>query len=122
RPVEDRQRRRIVLLEELPRLLAAGGRHDLVAPAGQRGLVQATDDRLVIDDQHSHVVASRSSRSAQAGSAKNAMTLSSSPAIFATSAGELEDRKSTRLNSSHGSISYAGFCLKIKTKNNIDAD
>src|SRR6266542_1359672 len=29
------------------------------------------------------------------------------------------DRKSTRLNSSHGSISYAVFCLKKKTKNNI---
>src|SRR5699024_12794099 len=25
----------------------------------------------------------------------------------------MEDRKSTRLNSSHVSISYAGFCLKI---------
>src|SRR5256884_2915971 len=25
------------------------------------------------------------------------------------------DRKSTRLNSSHGYISYAGFCLKTKT-------
>src|SRR5207245_9016076 len=29
--------------------------------------------------------------------------------------GDLEDRKSTRLNSSHGSISYAVFCLKKKT-------
>src|SRR6266542_5233143 len=29
----------------------------------------------------------------------------------------LQDRKSTRLNSSHGSISYADFCLK-KKKNN----
>src|SRR5256884_7226661 len=28
---------------------------------------------------------------------------------------ELEDRKSTRLNSSHGYISYAVFCLKKKT-------
>src|SRR3989337_3513425 len=28
------------------------------------------------------------------------------------------DRKSTRLNSSHGSISYAVFCLKKKTQNN----
>ena len=28
------------------------------------------------------------------------------------------DRKSTRLNSSHGYISYAVFCLKKKTKNN----
>src|SRR5207245_10783089 len=27
---------------------------------------------------------------------------------------ELQDRKSTRLNSSHGSISYAVFCLKKK--------
>src|SRR5207245_11526806 len=27
---------------------------------------------------------------------------------------EAEDRKSTRLNSSHGSISYAVFCLKKK--------
>src|SRR5207245_9375700 len=29
----------------------------------------------------------------------------------------LQDRKSTRLNSSHGSISYAVFCLKKKKKN-----
>src|SRR3712207_7622264 len=29
-----------------------------------------------------------------------------------------EDRKSTRLNSSHANISYAVFCLKKKTKNN----
>src|SRR5690348_17568037 len=28
---------------------------------------------------------------------------------------ELQDRKSTRLNSSHPSISYAVFCLKKKT-------
>src|SRR5689334_23954650 len=28
-----------------------------------------------------------------------------------------EDRKSTRLNSSHSSISYAVFCLKKKKKN-----
>src|SRR2546429_4124608 len=31
----------------------------------------------------------------------------------------LEDRKSTRLNSSHGYISYAVFCLKKKKKNLI---
>src|SRR3712207_7314744 len=29
---------------------------------------------------------------------------------------EVEDRKSTRLNSSHANISYAVFCLKKKTK------
>src|SRR5687768_17665191 len=30
----------------------------------------------------------------------------------------VEDRKSTRLNSSHGYISYAVFCLKKKKKKN----
>src|SRR5687768_17928686 len=37
------------------------------------------------------------------------------PAIEAVVA----DRKSTRLNSSHGYISYAVFCLKKKKKNTI---
>src|SRR5687768_17760443 len=34
-----------------------------------------------------------------------------------TEAGGASDRKSTRLNSSHGYISYAVFCLKKKKKN-----
>src|SRR5207249_6644875 len=38
------------------------------------------------------------------------------PADPAASVPELLDRKSTRLNSSHVSISYAVFCLKKKTK------
>src|SRR2546429_4320372 len=33
-------------------------------------------------------------------------------------AGKARDRKSTRLNSSHGYISYAVFCLKKKKKKN----
>src|SRR5207245_9876009 len=36
--------------------------------------------------------------------------------MFLTVATESRDRKSTRLNSSHGSISYAVFCLKKKNK------
>src|SRR3989449_8385685 len=40
-------------------------------------------------------------------------------ALFAVGLVGLQDRKSTRLNSSHGYISYAVFCLKKKTK--IDA-
>src|SRR2546429_1040969 len=32
------------------------------------------------------------------------------------------DRKSTRLNSSHGYISYAVFCLKKKKKYSLDSD
>src|SRR3712207_7446107 len=31
--------------------------------------------------------------------------------------GDAQDRKSTRLNSSHANISYAVFCLKKKTNN-----
>src|SRR5690348_17815405 len=34
----------------------------------------------------------------------------------------LIDRKSTRLNSSHPSISYAVFCLKKKTRRNAECD
>src|SRR5207249_7196010 len=36
------------------------------------------------------------------------------PAAWARAAGGVRDRKSTRLNSSHVSISYAVFCLKKK--------
>src|SRR5438128_6209358 len=35
---------------------------------------------------------------------------------------EYPDRKSTRLNSSHGSISYAVFCLKKKKKKKLRTD
>src|SRR3712207_7498364 len=36
---------------------------------------------------------------------------------FGLATPEAEDRKSTRLNSSHANISYAVFCLKKKTTN-----
>src|SRR3989449_5011877 len=39
-----------------------------------------------------------------------------SEAASANLASPIEDRKSTRLNSSHGYISYAVFCLKKKKK------
>src|SRR5687768_18328677 len=38
------------------------------------------------------------------------------PGLAMTYAGGRTDRKSTRLNSSHGYISYAVFCLKKKKK------
>src|SRR2546429_5264341 len=44
-------------------------------------------------------------------------SLSNSANSFALCSGSLRDRKSTRLNSSHGYISYAVFCLK--KKNNL---
>src|SRR2546429_193771 len=38
------------------------------------------------------------------------------PNFFSWSSDDQRDRKSTRLNSSHGYISYAVFCLKKKKK------
>src|SRR2546429_10031537 len=40
-------------------------------------------------------------------------------AQFCTWSSTKEDRKSTRLNSSHGYISYAVFCLKKKTRRGL---
>src|SRR6202050_5825348 len=45
-----------------------------------------------------------------------AVTASIARAIFAHERSPTLDRKSTRLNSSHGSISYAVFCLKKKNE------
>src|SRR3712207_6950413 len=41
------------------------------------------------------------------------------PHTGAATASHAEDRKSTRLNSSHANISYAVFCLKKKNKTSI---
>src|SRR5438270_10733293 len=49
-------------------------------------------------------------RVAQVGDALQDLGLSAEQTLAATS----EDRKSTRLNSSHSQISYAVFCLKKK--------
>src|SRR2546422_10966193 len=52
--------------------------------------------------------ARRRRRAHQSALRQNAARLHSGPAV--------RDRKSTRLNSSHGYISYAVFCLKKKKK------
>src|SRR5688572_32771622 len=39
--------------------------------------------------------------------------------LWTSETDDLEDRKSTRLNSSHSQISYAVFCLKKKKQINI---
>src|SRR2546429_1357140 len=43
-------------------------------------------------------------------------SVSSQPGVCRAADTHREDRKSTRLNSSHGYISYAVFCLKKKKK------
>src|SRR5207245_10422558 len=47
---------------------------------------------------------------------KSNVTLHVAAAGRLLGSGKPEDRKSTRLNSSHGSISYAVFCLNKKTE------
>src|SRR5690242_20761255 len=49
----------------------------------------------------------------------NGASLSSTNTISVAGTGVSRDRKSTRLNSSHMSISYAVFCLK---KKNVEAE
>src|SRR5690348_18206918 len=49
---------------------------------------------------------------------KTAMPTSGRTAMLRECVTSGEDRKSTRLNSSHPSISYAVFCLKKKKKKN----
>src|SRR5687768_18341457 len=44
----------------------------------------------------------------------------SSPWVRSATSSSSEDRKSTRLNSSHGYISYAVFCLKKKKNKKKD--
>src|SRR5690348_17698568 len=46
----------------------------------------------------------------------NAMNSIAADGIWYNIIGDITDRKSTRLNSSHPSISYAVFCLKKKKK------
>src|SRR5687768_18001654 len=62
-------------------------------------------------------------RSSRSSKARSAPSDRSPPAPvedldeFVDLAAALADRKSTRLNSSHGYISYAVFCLKKKKRN-----
>src|SRR3712207_6971564 len=53
-------------------------------------------------------------RVSPAAAAGHLSARSRSPAVASDAPGHIEDRKSTRLNSSHANISYAVFCLKKK--------
>src|SRR3712207_7170847 len=52
--------------------------------------------------------------------AKTGTTLADGELKAQNLAGYIEDRKSTRLNSSHANISYAVFCLKKKKNQHTD--
>src|SRR5690625_5500182 len=72
---------------------------------------------LFIDEIHMVVGAGKAEGAMDAGNMlKPALARGELHCIGATT---LEDRKSTRLNSSHVAISYAVFCLKKKQQNNL---
>src|SRR5687768_17878390 len=64
----------------------------------------------------SHVDQRRDHRPERLGEDHQPQRLGEGEADGAGRLGLAEDRKSTRLNSSHGYISYAVFCLKKKNK------
>src|SRR3712207_7582300 len=53
---------------------------------------------------------------AEGSTTKASASAAASPSLSAPTACSDQDRKSTRLNSSHANISYAVFCLKKKNK------
>src|SRR5690348_17468747 len=77
--------------------------------SGLKHVARALEPTLALVKEHDH--------DRQDGIQGEAETGRASPALQGSAAGartESGDRKSTRLNSSHPSISYAVFCLKKK--------
>src|SRR2546422_7926106 len=70
--------------------------------------------RVPMPSAQQRLVVSTSSMST--GLPNRAKAASRSPSVSAKARSVARDRKSTRLNSSHGYISYAVFCLKKKKK------
>src|SRR5437773_9661531 len=64
--------------------------------------------------QHGHLLPHRRGDVAQDGAGRVGI------AVGDRAPRSAEDRKSTRLNSSHITISYAVFCLKKKNKDNLN--
>src|SRR2546430_4400787 len=69
------------------------------------------------DDRRAQLIQLTPSGMAAAGRIREVGRSGMQAALAHWSPQELQDRKSTRLNSSHSQISYAVFCLKKKKKN-----
>src|SRR2546429_6655892 len=92
-------------LEKGPRHL---DRRDLLGRDHPREIDDRRPDEIAHQKIRNCVVGSVSPRGSRSSSSRLA-SARSSPGRNASSSAS-EDRKSTRLNSSHGYISYAGFC------------
>src|SRR2546422_4804943 len=82
-----------------------------------RRVGRAAGDRVSVGRRHSRSVAGRAARRGVPAGARRVAGENDTPSADRVHGAEhLKDRKSTRLNSSHGYISYAVFCLKKKNK------
>src|SRR5207245_4670080 len=109
---EDRQQRRRpetdvgpLLRDELAQLPTVGGERRRPHATALSGAAPSVSSK-----KRSSSVARSGTRAAIPSPASTSARERATTA--ASSAGKRRDRKSTRLNSSHGSISYAVFCLK----------
>src|SRR5687768_17751086 len=78
------------------------------------------NDRPYVASSFLSVAIARVFGSAMKGGSKDRPELAASALPFEIEIATVQDRKSTRLNSSHGYISYAVFCLKKKKKETKD--
>src|SRR2546422_7536129 len=96
---------------------AGGGRdpHPLDLAIGRMTLQGAAPDRLSVQDGHNEVAPRRRELRRRGRYAERRIVAGFEPGPQLLEVAL--DRKSTRLNSSHGYISYAVFCLKKKNRN-----
>src|SRR5207245_7920195 len=95
----------------------AGGYLDAMAATTERDRREALRRHAQQVRQHMNALAAKAYQEEFAKSADFVVMFISGESFAAAAAhATAGDRKSTRLNSSHGSISYAVFCLKKKTK------
>src|SRR3712207_8936240 len=106
-------------------LVAASGAAQSAFAQFAPGPAPEAEDRVFICNEDSNTLSVIDPRTNTIETAVNLTSFDEDPrppfrfvtgGVAPTHAGMIQDRKSTRLNSSHANISYAVFCLKKKKK------